>query len=208
MDETQSTSEATDQAEVASRAIGVTTSALGSWRDEVNSGYPYTKLAMEIILGLARGSIGDDQQTRPSWPLPNLLMITTHQVKKPLATLRVPVNNFVSSVVPTEEFAWPCHPAKSSICCQKCCSATKGASRNMRRCSRRGTPSGSFAAQLAAGPDTAVPNATTKARTAATSKRAPSTRGTRSLARKRSTGLSSRESAKAKTSGHTISAAM
>ena len=47
MDETKGISEATDQAEVASHAIGDTTSALGSWRDEVNSSF-----AMEIILGL------------------------------------------------------------------------------------------------------------------------------------------------------------
>lgn len=43
MDETKGISEATDQAEVASHAIGDTTSALGSRRDEVNSGSPLHK---------------------------------------------------------------------------------------------------------------------------------------------------------------------
>ncbi len=84
----------------------------------------------------------------------------------------------------------------------------EGSFEKLEAFNKRGSPSGSFAAQFAAGPDTAVPNATTNASTAATSKSAPTAFGTCILSRKRKRGLSSRENTKARASGQTISAVM
>lgn len=109
MDETKGTSEATDQAEVASRAIGDTTSALGSRRDEVNSGSPLHKARDGDYPWLGARSIGDDQQTRPSWPLPNLLMITMHQPTKTVSHGRTSKNTVIC--LPR----WPSLPSSSRL---------------------------------------------------------------------------------------------
>jgi hypothetical protein len=60
---------------------------------------------------------------------------------------------------------------------------------------------GKFCRQLVAGPDTAVPNPTTRPKTAPTSNTAQSTRGIRSRASKRIGGLSNNESTKARKRG-------
>lgn len=110
MDETKGTSEATDQAEVASRAIGDTTLALGSRRDEVNSGSPLHKARdgeSSPILPRAKPRI--IQQTRPSWPLPNLLMIRTHQPTKTVSHGRTSKNTVIC--LPR----WPSLPSSSRL---------------------------------------------------------------------------------------------
>jgi hypothetical protein len=84
-------------------------------------------------------------------------------VKKPLAKLRVPVNSLVRRVGPRAEPAafgdGPVSP-KSSTCCKNRCSVSMGSRMKLSRSCSRGMPSGSLAAQVAAGPEMAVPKPT------------------------------------------------
>ena len=156
---------------------------------------------------LERGSIST-RRCRKISPDTRMKKRNSTVVKKPLAKFRVPVNRFSKTVAPRSEMApfgdGPVSPIFST-CCKNTCSVLMGARMKLNRSSSRGMPSGSFAAQVRAGPDMAVPKPMTIPKSARISSSAASIRGTCNRSNTRKAGCSRSLRTMAKTNGNKIS---